>query len=35
MWVVRVTGRAAAELGLAPGATVQLVIKAHAVRGVG
>ena len=32
VWVAKVTGRAAAALGLAPGATVHLVIKAHAVR---
>src|SRR5262245_2060513 len=35
LWVAKVTGRAAAGLGLAAGATVHLVIKAHAVRALG
>ena len=33
-WVAKVTGRAAASLGLRPGVPVHLVIKAHAVRSV-
>jgi molybdate transport system ATP-binding protein len=34
-WTARVTARAVERLGLAPGAAVHLVVKAHAVRPVG